>query len=55
MNILLVACEDDIIEAASVTYFWTTDVRKGLDVDETGSAFDSFFARSGCSSTCGWF
>ena len=42
MNILLVACEDDIIAAASVTYFWTTDVGTELGVDAMGSAFYSF-------------
>ena len=42
MNIFLVAGEADIISAASVTYFWTTDVGTGLGVDEVGVASDSF-------------
>ena len=42
MNIFLVVGEDDIISAASVTYFWTTDVGTGLGVDEVGFASDFF-------------
>ena len=42
MNILLVVGEDDIISAAFVTYFWTTDVGTGLGVDEVGFASDFF-------------
>ena len=68
MNILLVVGEDDIISAASITYFWTTDIGAELGVDEVGFASDFFlpgiiFLGGGirsclavvdCSSTCGW-
>ena len=40
MNILLDAGEEEMISAASVTYFWTTDVGAGLGVDEVGFASD---------------
>ena len=39
-NIFLVVGEEDIISAASVTYFWTTDVGTGLGVDEVGFTSD---------------
>ena len=42
INFLLKVGEDAIIFAASVTYFWTTDVGAGLGVDEVGVSSDSF-------------
>ena len=42
INFLLNVGEDAIIFAESVTYFWTTDVRPGLGVDEVGVSSDSF-------------
>ena len=42
MDIFLVFGENDIISAASVTYFWTTDVGTGLGVDDVGFTSDFF-------------